>query len=177
MKGPARRSLRPTSPKRAKRLEALYATPSSDEVGLSEWLEPETDEQDEEVDSEGNRRGDRRRSPWLDVGERAPLCECQRLGRRCDAKLANTAKIDLIDSSRSLALNNLRGCNVFRQIQLTGPAATNLFVALRGASNGTMLLNREAGWGRHRVFTVSAVLGPTEGERCQARPRLFPCLF
>ncbi len=52
MKGPARRSLRPTSPKRAKRLEALYATPSSDEVGLSEWLEPETDEQDEEVESE-----------------------------------------------------------------------------------------------------------------------------
>jgi len=30
----------------------LYATPSSDEVGLSEWLEPETDEQDEEFDSE-----------------------------------------------------------------------------------------------------------------------------
>jgi len=39
----------------------LYATPSSDEVGLSEWLEPETDEQDdsEEIDAaiDAGRRG------------------------------------------------------------------------------------------------------------------------
>src|SRR5882724_3507293 len=31
--------------------------------------------------------------------------------------------------------------------------------------------------GTAQVFTVSAVLGPTEVERCQARPRPFPCLF
>jgi hypothetical protein len=28
-----------------------------------------------------------------------------------------------------------------------------------------------------RVFTVSSVLGPAEGERCHARPRLFPLPF
>src|SRR5712692_8596855 len=28
--------------------------------------------------------------------------------------------------------------------------------------------------GRRRVFTVSTVLGPVEGERCQTRPRFLP---
>src|ERR1700683_2623768 len=46
--------------------------------------------------------------------------------RRCDAKPAHTAKVDIIDSSSTFRSNNLGGCNAVRRIRLIGPAANKV---------------------------------------------------
>ena len=46
--------------------------------------------------------------------------------------------------------------------------------ALPPRTTETMLFSRGQGKDGTRVFTVSSVLDLVEGERCQARPRLFP---